>query len=169
MLTGKPPKVGYSENPKENYGIRKVENNDYSKENFKKRGNEWRDLFVHDMLARNGYKVEAHKPLGEEESSNIDISFHGKQCEIKTLIATYNEHSRDPFKFVQRNVETANKHFTRDCTTEKRIVFSTYYTDFPEDMEPDILNRFSKEVKNRKFQEAIFISKDGTIKRLYKQ
>lgn len=49
--------VDYSENPRENYGIRQVENSDYSKESFKKRGNEWRDLFVHDTLGKNGFQV----------------------------------------------------------------------------------------------------------------
>lgn len=166
LLTGIPPEVDYSENPRKNYGIRKVENSDYSKENFTERHNDWRDLFVHDTLAKNGYKVQSHKPLGEEGTSNIDISFHDKQCEIKSPIASYNEHSKDPFKFVQKNVETANRQFSRDGIKEKRIIFSNYYTDFPEDMETGILNRFSKEARNRKFEEAIFISKDGTIKRI---
>lgn len=41
------PEVDYSENSRENFDIRKVENGNYSKEIFKKLGNEWRDLFVH--------------------------------------------------------------------------------------------------------------------------
>ena len=35
-FTGKVPEVEYSENPRENYDIRKVENDNYSKEIFKK-------------------------------------------------------------------------------------------------------------------------------------
>lgn len=58
-LTGKVPEVDYSENPRENSNMRQVENSDYSKENFKKRGNEWRNLFVHDTLTKNGFQVYA--------------------------------------------------------------------------------------------------------------
>ncbi len=39
--------------------MRQVENSDYSKDNFKKRGNEWRNLFVHDTLTKNGFQVYA--------------------------------------------------------------------------------------------------------------
>lgn len=35
-LTGKVPEVEYKENLRENYGIRKVDNSNYSKEIFKK-------------------------------------------------------------------------------------------------------------------------------------
>lgn len=53
------PEVDYRENSRENFDIRKVENGNYSKEIFKKLGNEWRDLFVHDTFVKNRFKVYA--------------------------------------------------------------------------------------------------------------
>ncbi len=58
-FTGKVPEVEYKENHRENYGIRKVDNSNYSKEIFKKRGKEWCDLFVHDTFVKNRFKVYA--------------------------------------------------------------------------------------------------------------
>ncbi|KXG89083.1 hypothetical protein HMPREF3232_01116 [Fannyhessea vaginae] len=77
------PEVDYSENPRENYGIRQVENSDYSKESFKKRGNEWRDLFVHDTLTKMGFKFMP-------KVAQICLRINGQLCEIKSTIHTRN-------------------------------------------------------------------------------
>lgn len=83
-FTGKVPEVDYSENSRENFDIRKVENGSYSKENFKKRGNEWRDLFVHDTFVKNRFKVYA------QGYSDMTYVYNVRLWEVKSTIHTSN-------------------------------------------------------------------------------
>lgn len=166
VLTGKPPEIDYRDNPRENYGVRKVENNDYSKENFKKRKNEWRDLFVHDTLARNGYSVAANADIMRGGSTNIDLFVAGLKVEVKSPEAEYIASAKDPFKFVQRNVEKARNKFKADGEENKGIVFSNFYTGYEANLEEKVLERFTREAKRNHFQNAWFISKNGQLKKV---
>ena len=166
LLTGKPPEVDYSENPRKNYGIRKAENSDYSKENFKKRKNEWRDLFVHDTLARNGYSVAASADILRGGSTNIDLFVAGLKAEVKSPKAEYIASAKDPFKFVQRNVEKARNQFKADGEENKGIVFSNFYTGYEANLEEKVLERFTHEAKRNHFQNAWFISKNRQLKKV---
>lgn len=166
VLTGKPPEIDYRDNPRENYGVRKVENNDYSKENFKKRKNEWRDLFVHDTLARNGYSVAANADIMRGGSTNIDLFVAGLKVEVKSPEAEYIASAKDPFKFVQRNVEKARNQFKADGEENKGIVFSNFYTGYEANLEEKVLERFTREAKRNHFQNAWFISKNGQLKKV---
>lgn len=166
VLTGKPPEIDYRDNPRENYGVRKVENNDYSKENFKKRKNEWRDLFVHDTLARNGYSVAANADIMRGGSTNIDLFVAGLKAEVKSPEAEYIASAKDPFKFVQRNVEKARNQFKADGEENKGIVFSNFYTGYEANLEEKVLERFTREAKRNHFQNAWFISKNGQLKKV---
>lgn len=166
VLTGKLPEIDYSKNPRQNYGVRKVENNDYSKENFKKRKNEWRDLFVHDTLARNGYSVAANADIMRGGSTNIDLFVAGLKAEVKSPEAEYIASAKDPFKFVQRNVEKARNQFKADGEENKGIVFSNFYTGYEANLEEKVLERFTREAKRNHFQNAWFISKNGQLKKV---
>lgn len=157
LLTGKPPEVDYSNNPRENYGIRKVENNDYSKENFKKRGNEWRDLFVHDTLAKNGYKVQ---PQG---GADIDLRINGQPWEVKSPIPTRDSNSGS-LRWVENNVKAANTQFKkRGINGETSLILSGYYyaTD-----DAVIEKELVKRARQHKVKRVMFIDKTGNIKRL---
>ncbi len=157
LLTGKPPEVDYSNNPRENYGIRKVENNDYSKENFKKRGNEWRDLFVHDTLAKNGYKVQ---PQG---GADIDLRINGQPWEVKSPIPTRDPNSGS-LRWVENNVKAANTQFKkRGINGETSLILSGYYyaTD-----DAVIEKELVKRARQHKVKRVMFIDKTGNIKRL---
>ena len=166
VLNGKVPVVDYSNNPREKYGIRKVENNDYSKENFKERKNEWRDLFVHDTLVRNGYSVAANADILRGGSTNIDLFVAGLKAEVKSTEAEYIALAKDPFKFVQRNVEKARNQFKADVEENKGIVFSNFYTGYEANLEEKVLERFTREAKRNHFQNAWFISKNGQLKKV---
>lgn len=166
LLNGKVPEVDYSNNPRENYGIRKVENNDYSKENFETAKNEWRDLFVHDTLARNGYSVAANADIMRGGSTNIDLFVAGLKAEVKSPEAEYIASAKDPFKFVQRNVEKARNQFKADGEENKGIVFSNFYTGYEDNLEEKVLERFTREAKRNHFQNAWFISKNGQLKKV---
>lgn len=157
LLTGKPPEVDYSENPRKNYGIRKVENGDYSKENFKKRGNEWRDLFVHDTLAKNGFKVYA------QGGSDIDLRINGQLWEVKSPIPTKNS-TPDSIRWVENNVKAANTQFKkRGISGETSLIFSGYYYAADDAV---IEKELIKRARQHKVHGVMFIDKTGSVRRL---
>lgn len=157
VLTGKPPEIDYSKNPRQNYGVRKVENNDYSKENFKKRHNEWRDLFVHDTLAQNGYKVQ---PQG---GSDIDLRINGQLWEVKSPMPM-RDSNPDSLRWIENNVKAANAQFRkRGINGETSLILSGYYYAINDAI---IEKELVKRARQHKVKRVIFIDKTGNIKRL---
>lgn len=157
VLNGKVPEVDYSNNPRENYGIRKVENNDYSKENFKKRKNEWRDLFVHDTLAKNGYKVQ---PQG---GSDIDLRINGQPWEVKSPIPTQSS-TPGSLRWVENNIKEAKRQFKKRGMVKKtKVIVSSYY--YPTD-DAVVKKELVKRCAQHNIKSAMFIDKQGNLKKI---
>lgn len=157
VLNGKVPVVDYSNNPRENYGIRKVENNDYSKENFKKRKNEWRDLFVHDTLAKNGYKVQ---PQG---GSDIDLRINGQPWEVKSPIPTQSS-TPGSLRWVENNIKEAKRQFKKRGMVKKtKVIVSSYY--YPTD-DAVVKKELVKRCAQHNIKSAMFIDKQGNLKKI---
>lgn len=107
--------VDYSLNSRGNYGTM-LEDGSYLPENIVSRGNEWRDLFAHDALSANGFKVTARPDIptaaaarGTDGVSNPDIFINDELWEIKSPCTT--DESGDGLRFVGSAFKKAKRNF----------------------------------------------------------
>ena len=123
---GKPVRVDYSEKPRSAYGVLKEDAANYRKESFASRGNEWKDLFIHDSLSRSGFFTYAHETIARGGHTNIDADVQARRCEFKSPEAKPNPESKDELRFVQKNVQSARHQFVDDATLKggMRMVMS---------------------------------------------
>lgn len=157
VLEGIKPKVDYSKNPRKKYGVRKVENDDYSKQNFKKTGEEWRDLFVHDSLALNGFALQ---PQGLD-SLDLKLGPRMEWWEIKSPIQT-KASNLDSVHWVENNIKQAKRQFKkRGMVDQAKVVVSSYYHPAEDAwIEQELLKRgLQHNIKG-----LIFINKRGEVK-----
>lgn len=93
LWSGNPSEQNYSNAPRNSYGVFRVKPrmdsypnpSDYDESNFavKKKSGEWRDLFAHDVLSWNGYRIET-RPVrfpgkdgkAQQGASSPDLAFH---------------------------------------------------------------------------------------------
>lgn len=164
---GKPVRVDYSEKPRTAYGVLKEDAMDYRKESFVTRGNEWKDLFVHDALSRSGFFTCLHETINNGGHTNIDADVQSRRCEFKSPEATPNPDSKDELRFVQKNVQAARHQFMDDGTAGSgmRMVMNNYYTGFNDEDEMRVFEKFCSELDYQGFSEGLFIKKDGTVLR----
>lgn len=164
---GKPIPANYSEKARDAYGARASGATDYQRTSFTKRGNEWKDLFIHDSLGSAGFFVYAHETIGNGGYTNIDADVQTRRCEFKSPEAVPNPGSKDELKFVQRNVQAARHQFDDEGfkPADRRIVLSNYHTGFFGEDEMRVFERFCDELEGQGFAEGLFIKKDGTVLR----
>lgn len=157
VLEGEIPKIDYSKNPRKKYGIRKVENDDYTKGNFKKTRNEWRDLFAHDALASNGFSFQ---PQGLD---SLDLKMKPRMdwWEIKSPEPT-DMSNPNSIRWVENNIKAAKAQFKkRGMGEEAQIIFSSYY--YP--VEDTIIKKeLLKRGKQHNIKSLILIDKKGVAK-----
>ena len=172
LYDGTLPEIDYGEKPREMYGTlidpNLPLNERYRLSNITGNDSERKDLFVHDMLQQNGFRVRSRLTISQGGDENIDIDLMDLLCEVKSPEATPNPDSRDELKFVQRRVQDARHQFEErnEGHAGMRIVLSNYYTGFYGDDEDRVLDRFIHEARRQGFTEAIFVKKDGSIVRV---
>lgn len=171
LFSGTPTPIDYSEKPRSTYG--EVINDQlpiprkYALANITGKDNEKKDVFVHDMLSGNGFRVQVHETIENGGFTNIDLDLNGNRCEVKSPEAKRNPGSKDELKFVQRNVQAARHQFAKEVSRcESRMVMSNYYTEFEGEKEELVIDRYRKELNLQGFTEGLFIRKDGSIVRV---
>lgn len=175
LKTMVPPDIDYSEKTRQQYG--EIINEDlplserYALSNITGKDNEKKDVFVHDMLSENGFRVRSRLMINQGGTENVDIDLNDNLCEIKSPEAVRNPSAKDEFKFVYRDVQRA-RHQYEDRVNKlgkpdspMRIVMSNYYTGFDGELEDEVFRRFQHEVRRQGFAEALFVRKDGTVLR----
>ena len=147
----------------------------FDRKDFHQVGNEWRDLFAHDVLARNGHKIVARPADAPDGYKNIDLFMDGKLWEVKSPQDEPNKEPPKPgneLKFVSNCLSAASKQFggsravdlngSMERDDAVRVVINTRYklsiTD--EAVGEKIRAEISKTAK--KF-EVIHIGKDGVV------
>ena len=154
LVTGKPVDVDYSANPMDKYG-RLATPGDYSPGNITSRGNEWRDLFAHDVLGRSGFSVQTR---GGEE---IDLLIGGDPWEVKSPEEP-KKHPKEgrELAYVESNVRSALKQFAKRGLGNARLVFNNKYRSVPDD---DAKRELERQMNAHGLDAAIFIGKDGEV------
>lgn len=191
LYTGEAPKIDYSLQPRDSIG-KFSKPGSYEREDLvlvkNKKGklvepNEWRDIFAHDILSRNGFKVKARpsKAIGQDGKildgvTTPDIEIDGNIWEIKSP----NFGNRRPQKgneldFIEEAMKSSKRNFNNpydyktksglgDMSNRRRIVLNMKYrpTDVSKDeIEKKILN----EMKEHHVIEVISIDENGTVRR----
>ncbi|MDO4807580.1 MAG: hypothetical protein Q4A07_10060 [Coriobacteriales bacterium] len=65
---------------------------------------------------------------------------------------------------LQRNVQSARHQFEKSRNGDSmRMVLNNYYTEFFDEDEDRVYERFAREVEGQGFTDAWFIKKDGTV------
>ncbi len=190
LWTGKVPEIDYSLQPRESFGVFRTPGY-YSRENLvleegKSEPNEWRDLFVHDCLSKNGIRVKARPNIAVDREGNPlqgvsspDLEISGVMWEVKS--------PRDPegesepmnrFEFIERALKASKKNFKNpydyenhcgmgDMTDRRRVVLNLKYRsegiEYSE-MEEEVEKAFAKS----KVVELIVVDADGAIHRYKK-
>ncbi len=192
LYTGEAPKIDYSLQSRESIG-QFAKSGSYEREDLvlvkSKKGNlvepnEWRDLFVHDSLSANGFRVKLRpdKALsisGKEirGATNPDIEIDGVMWEIKsprgkTKIDKNGSYNLD---FIRDAAESAVHNFSNpydfskhqamgDKANEVRMVLNLKYRgkDIPYEI---IEKKLVKEMKENKLKEVLVVLPNGSVKR----
>ncbi len=173
LYDGVRPEVDYSASPRLSYG-RMLVSGDYSPENIVDRGREWRDLYVHDLLAENGFDVAARAADAPDGFSNIDLLIGGRLWEVKSP----EEPDRPPrpgreLSFVESSLRSAKKQFHNQYDQKTgsamafngpvSVVFNNLYRDAAD---KDVMEKIEREMARHEIDEVLFVGKDGKITRL---
>lgn len=150
-LFGDSAATDYTLNAAKNYG-RLIVPGDFSEENIVDRGNEWRDLWVHYVLGKNGISAQAQGP------AKLDLIINGEWWEVKS---PYGDGSSP--RFVESSVKKASKQFEKRGIKPKRIVFNPRYRGCDEEA---VKKELKRQMKCHGVSEAMFINDDGSITRL---
>ena len=151
--------VDYSDNPREAYGrllekIGHFDPDDYREENIVDRGNEWRDLFVHDALANSGFAIKTM------DGAHIDLVIDGNPWEVKS---PYNPEGGTR-RTVEQNLRKALKQFEKAGIKDKTsVIFSSRYLG----VEDSKTARWIEELKLKHgIASVLFIDKSGAVSRI---
>lgn len=152
LYYGKLPSIDYSDNPRSMYGrllhkSKEFNAADYSIDNIADRGNEWRDLFVHDALRNAGFDV---KTFG---SSDIDLKIGGDWWEIKSPVGNSQ-------RAKENNLRKARRQFEKRDVKDAKVVLNSYYL---KGSDSAIERELSKRMKQHGVGEALLIEKDGSV------
>ena len=150
-LFGDTAATDYTLSAAENYG-RLVVPGDFSEDNIIDRGNEWRDLWAHYVLEKNGISAQAQGP------TMLDLTINGEWWEVKS---PYGDGSSP--RFVESSVKKASKQFEKRGIKTKRIVFNPRYRVCDEEA---VKKELKRQMKCHGVSEAMFINNDGSITRL---
>lgn len=190
VWTGKVPEIDYSLQPRESFGVFKKPG-DYSRENLvleegQSEPNEWRDVFVHDALARAGIRVKARPGLAIGPDGKIlqgvstpDLEIMDAIWEVKSPREVEGtDEPVDEFEFIRRSLKDSKRNFKNpydyehlcgmgDMTSQRRVVLNLKYRNcgLP-------YQKIEKEVKkafdNSKVVEMIVVDADGNLHRYKK-
>lgn len=170
--------VDYSENPRETYGrlLKKsyrFNPDDYREENIVDRGNEWRDLFAHDLLSSNGFDLVARPADAPKGFSNIDLEIDGQLWEVKSPFTRSRDlefASDDELSFIATNLGKANRQFGHQYDSETggrlsysgkvRVVLNLRYKDISSTRK-EVMARVSEDMRRKHVDEVIILWRDG--------
>ena len=175
LYDGVRPEVDYSASPRLSYG-RMLVPGDYSPENIVDRGEEWRDIYVHDILSKNGFEVSTRRADAPKGYSNIDLLIGGDLWEVKSPM----EPDEPPktgreLAYVESALRSAKKQFHRqydqrtgsmlDYAGPVRVVFNNFYrlTD-----DNDVLKKIQHEMERHGIDEVLLLGKRGEVRRIKK-
>lgn len=150
-LFGDTAATDYTLNAAENYG-RLLQHGDFSEENIVDRGNEWRDLWAHRVLEKNGISAQAQGP------AMLDLTINGESWEVKSPYG-----GGSSLRFVESSVKKASKQFDKRGIKPKRIVFNPRYRGCDEEA---VKRELERQMKCHGVSEVMFINSDGSITRL---
>ena len=162
--------VDYSLNGRENYGTL-LEEGVYLPENIVSRGNEWRDLFAHDVLSANGLAVSALGHPVDERGKEIqgvtspDVVIGGHLWEIKSPEGGT---SKSPLRFVEGQLRKATRNFKRVLDTEGhdghvRVVLNLRYLETGATY-GEIEAKTRAVMQEKGVAEVIIVDRDGAIR-----
>lgn len=152
LANGQMPKVDYSLNPREKYGTL-IKPNDYTAENITNKGNEWRDLVVHDVLSKKGFAVTA------QPQSELDIKIGEEWWEIKSPQERQDSQSGN-LRYIEDNLRKAARQFDKRGLDNARVVFNSYYR---QDDESAVISELLNRGKEHGIKEIMYISPDGEV------
>lgn len=154
LYDGRLVEPDYSENPRSSYG-RLLVPGDYSPANIVDRGNEWRDLFAHDMLAKSGIVVTTH------DSRQLDVTIEDELWEVKSPDGS-------SARSVEGGIRKAKRQFIDRFghETQIRVVFNSLYIDGVSD--DAVRARLVTEMSRHGVSEVIFVKKSGEVEFLNK-
>lgn len=159
LNTGDIPDVDYSGNPVGEYG-RLVVAGDYSPENIVDRGNEWRDLWAHHVLAENGFAVKAF------DGKNIDIKINDQWWDVKSPESRGEtpKPGRE-LSFIENDVRKAVRQFDkRGLHDETRIVYNPRYRHDASDEK--MISELKRQMEGHGVVEALYITENGGVVRI---
>lgn len=136
----------YSDNPRSSYG-RLLTAGDYSPSNIVDRGNEWRDLFVHDMLARSGIVATPHG------SADLDVTIAGELWEVKSPDGV-------SLRAIEKGPRKASRQFSERGLGKARVILSTRYF---KGAEGAVRERVLMEMERHGIDEVLLVGADGRI------
>lgn len=184
LYTGEEPKTDYSRCPRSEYGTWKSGAIGYDPDDFATRGTEWRDLFAHDSLKRNGFPVamRSQKAIGQDGKvmkgvSTPDIEIGGVIVEVKSP-----KEPKDPatpknrLRFIESALRSAKRNFSNvydeesrsaygDMTSQIRVVLNTKYRLPGEDTGEDVAAEIVRMMRTHRIKEVIHVRSDGSVRR----
>ena len=186
LYTGEAPKVDYRRCPRSEFGglrgkSASFDPDEYDEANVIDTGvNEWRDMFAHDALSWNGFRVTAResKALGPDGVvidgvTTPDIEIDGVIWEIKS-VRNGSHKPKNELSFIEQAIRDARKNFRNpynpetkegmgDKRSETRVVISTRYRSISARME-DIEGEFARRADRYKVS-VIWIDSEGVVRR----
>lgn len=189
LYRGKSADADYSDVSRRKYGtlIRKsseFDPTDYDESNFvnekggHSRGQEWRDLFVHDALANAGIRVKPRPAIERSERgiTSPDVSINGTLWEIKSTRDSLSPtKAGNELKFIKaqfreahdRNfknpLDTSTGKGMGDMRDKTRLIISTRYKSV--DASDDAIAREIQRYVGKYAVEAIWVDASGNIRR----
>lgn len=195
LYTGEPPKIDYSLQSRNSIGMFK-RSGSYEREDLilvkSKKGklvepNEWRDLFAHDSLSANGFRVKLRPDvaIGKDGTplKNVtcpDIEIDGVIWEIKSPRSgdsSYkgNYDKEKATQFIEDAFRSSIKNFSNpydygkktgmgDKRDSRRVVLNLRYRYGGVPFE-DIESRIRYESKKLRIKEVLVVNHDGTVRR----
>lgn len=192
MQTGEAPEIDYERCPRSAFGgLRKTSERfnpeDYDESNVvNTRAIEWRDMFAHDALAHNGFRVSARESKALDAQGVVidgvttpDIEIDGTIWEIKSVRDGGKERKpENELSFIEQSIRDARNNFRNPYDPEKmsgmgdmrdktRVVINTRYRTVNASQE-DIEKEFAYRAR-RYGVDVIWIDSRGVIRRFGKQ
>ncbi len=157
LYTGKMPKIDYADNPRSRYGKLLIDNN-YEPKNIINKGNEWRDLFVHDTLMSNGFSIKTNG------FKDLDLKINDNYWEVKSPQSPLNNPKPErKLAFIENNLRAANNQFKKRGLEQTNVILNFYYRDFKD---TEVINEVEKRMKQHKINEVICLFQDGKVRRI---
>ncbi|MGO5267430.1 VG15 protein [Parafannyhessea umbonata] len=189
LYRGKAADADYGDVPRQKYGrlIRKsaeFDPTDYDEDNFvnekggHSKGQEWRDLFVHDALANVGIRVKPRPTIDRSERgiTSPDVSIGGTLWEIKSTRDSLSPtKAGNELKFIKaqfreahdRNfknpLDTSTGKGMGDMRDKTRLIISTRYRSV--DASDDAIAREIQRNVGKYAVEAIWVDASGNVRR----